>query len=132
MASLAQINSAPEFQAVTITWKGKDLSFWCKILSAKEHRQVTDYFGKDGQLDLNKYREQTDAFISQCVYLEKADMPNTKRTVVEWVDDDGEAHELVQWVTKAEAGDLKASLADKIKKEIETVNSLKVAEDAGE
>lgn len=132
MSSLAQIKSSPEFQAVTITWKGKDLSFWCKILSAKEHRQVTDYFGKDGQLDLNKYREQTDAFISQCVYVSKSDTPDTKRTIVEWSDDDGEAHELVQLFTKAEAGDLKASLADKIKKEIESVNSLKVAEDAGE
>lgn len=132
MSSLAQIKSSPEFQAVTITFKGKDLSFWCKILSAKEHRQVTDYFGKDGQLDLNKYREQTDAFISQCVYVSKSDTPDTKRTIVEWSDDDGEAHELVQLFTKAEAGDLKASLADKIKKEIESVNSLKVAEDAGE
>ena len=96
MQSLAAIKSSPEFQAVSITWKGKELSFWCKILSAKEHRQVTDYFSKDGQLDLNQYREQTDAFISQCVYLEKSDMPDSKRTVVEWTDDDGEAHELVQ------------------------------------
>jgi hypothetical protein len=129
MQTLAQLQTSPEFKAVSVTWKGNELWFWCKVLSAKEHRQVTDYFGKDGQLDLNKYREMTDAFIAQCVYLEKTEMPDTKRTVVNFTDEDGEAHELVQWVTKAEAGELKASLADRIKRQIETVNSLKVDDD---
>ena len=131
MQSLAQLQTTPEFQPVSVKWKGKELWFWCKILSAKEHRQVTDYFGKDGQLDLSKYREMTDAFISQCVYIEKTDNPDSKRTVIEFVDDDGESHELIQWVTKAEAGELKAALADRIKKQIETVNSLKVDDDLG-
>jgi len=131
MKSLAAVQSQPEFQVCSVHWKGSELQFWCKILSAKEHRTVTDYFTKEGSLDLVKYREMTDAFIAQCVYLEKTEVPDTKRPVVEFVDDDGEGHELVQWVTKAQAGDLKAALADKIKREIERVNSLKVDEDLG-
>lgn len=131
MKSLAALHNNLEFEPCSIHWKGSELHFWCKILSAKEHRQVTDYFSKDGSLDLSKYREQTDAFVSACVYLPKQDMPQTKRPAVDFVDDDGEQHELVQWVTKGEAGELKAALADKIKREIERVNSLKLDEDLG-
>jgi hypothetical protein len=125
MQSLASLTNKVEFEACSVKWKGQELHFWCKVLSAREHRQVTDYFSKEGTLDLAKYREMTDAMVSQCVYLDRTEMSNSKRTPVEFVDADGESHELVQWVTKSEAGDLKASLADALKKEIETVNSLK-------
>ena len=131
MKSLANITNAPEFQPCSIHWKGTEFSFWCKVLSAKEHRTVTDYFTREGNLDLSKYREQSDAFISVCAYLPADHMPDSKRPRIEFVDDDGEAHEVVQWVTKAEAAELKASLADKIKTEIEKVNRLKSDDDLG-
>lgn len=132
MKSLTAIHTnAPEFQACSVHWKGTEFHFWCKVLSAREHRAVTDYFNKDGSLDLNKYREQSDFFISQCAYVPATDLPDTKRTTVTFTDDDGEQHEVVQWLTKAEAAELKAALADKIKTEIEKVNRLKVDEELG-
>lgn len=132
MKSLTAIHTnAPEFQVCNVHWKGSEFSFWCKVLSAKEHRAVTDYFNKDGTLDLNKYREQSDFFISQCVYVPASDLPDSKRPTVAFEDDDGEMHEVVQWVTKAEAAELKAALADKIKTAIEQINRLKVDEELG-
>ena len=132
MKSIASIINAPEFQACTIHWKGVEFSFWCKVLSSKEHREVTNNFGKDGALDLSKYREQTDAFIARCVYVPATEMADSKRPVVEFTDDDGESHEVIQWVTRPEASELKAALADKIKVEIETVNRLKVGTEQDE
>lgn len=132
MQSLTKITTnAPEFQMCSVHWKGTEFSFWCKVLSAKEHRAVTDYFNKDGSLDLNKYREQSDFFISQCVYVPATDLPDTKRPTVTFEDDDGEVHEVVQWLTKAEAAELKAALSDKIKVAVETVNRLKVDDELG-
>lgn len=132
MQSIAALNhNATEFELCSVHWKGTEFTFWCKVLSAKEHRQATDYFSKDGNLDLAKYREQADAFVSMCVYVEAAALPDSKRPVVEFVDSDGEAHEVRQWLSKAEAGELKAALLDKIRTEVERINRLKVEEDLG-
>lgn len=126
MQSITSISkAAPEFELCTVHWKGTEFSFWCKVLSAKEHRTATDYFSKDGQLDLSKYREQADAFVSMCVYVPASDLPDSKRPTVTFTDSDGEQHEVRQWLSKAEAGELKAALLDKIRTEVETINRLK-------
>lgn len=129
MKSIASLShNQPEFELCTIHWKGTEFSFWCKVLTAKEHRQATDYFSKDGNLDLAKYREQADAFVSMCVYVDAASV-EAKRPTVEFTDSDGESHEVKQWLTKSEAGELKAALLDKIRTEVEKVNRLKSEED---
>lgn len=131
MKSLATLNNTPEFEICSVHWKGTEFSFWCKVLTAKEHRHVTDYFSKDGNVDLSKYREQADAFVSSCVYVDASSMPDSKRPVIEFTDSDGEKHEVRQWLSKGEAGELKAALLDKIRTAVEKVNSLKQPEELG-
>jgi hypothetical protein len=132
MQSITSITAtAPEFELCNVHWKGTEFSFWCKVLSAKEHRQATDYFSKDGTLDLGKYREQADAFVSMCVYVPAVDLPDSKRPTVSFTDSDGEQHEVRQWLSKGEAGELKAALLDKLRTEVEKINRLKSEEDLG-
>jgi hypothetical protein len=132
MQSITSITTASaEFELCKIHWKGTEFAFWCKVLSAKEHRRATDYFSKDGTLDLSKYREQADAFVSMCVYVPASDAPDSKRPTITFTDDDGEEHEVRQWLSKGEAGELKAALLDKIRTEVEKVNQLKPEQDLG-
>lgn len=125
MTSIANLNANDyQFEPCSITWKGQEFSFWSKVLSAAEHRKVTDYFDKTGSLDLSKYREMADQMIAACVYVPSEALPDTKKQRIEFTDDDGDTHELVKWISPTEASGLKAALQQKIKSEVERVNRL--------
>lgn len=122
MNSITSIAGVPEFELQSVHWKGIEYKFWCRVLTAKQAREIRELSIDKSSVNLIKAQQRPEHLVSACVYIDSDPDKETTKPVVEFVDDDGEHHEVVKAWTIKECAAIKDPLIQKLSKICDEVN----------
>lgn len=119
---LSDIAATPDFELSYIHWKGTELKFWCRVLTAKNAREIRELSIDKTTVNLIKAQQRSEHLVSACVYIDVDPDSETTKPTIEFTDDEGEHHEVVRLWTVKECATIKDPLLQKIAKVCDEVN----------